>query len=364
METIKTKAYGTGKSLINHFNNLERMDIERPAPQADEVLIDILYCGVCHSDVHQVKNDWGNTVYPCIPGHEIIGRVTVAGSNVTKFKVGDIVGVGCMVDSCNQCKPCQTGEENYCQGPVSWTATYNGYMKPPKKGEKYNTFGGYSENIVVKEHFVLKIPDNLDIKSAAPILCSGITTYSPLKHWGVKEGSRVGVAGLGGLGHMAVKLAAAMGAEVTVLTTKEEKEADAKKFGAHRVILSTDTDAMEKAKASLDFLLITIPDAFDITPYVCLMDLDGAIVTVGLLGEYKKPINNMDFAMSRLTIGGSVIGGIKETQEVLDFCAAHNILPDTEMIKIQDINNAYDEMLKEEVHYRYVIDMQSLKEEA
>lgn len=360
MESIKTKGYGTKGSILN---SLKRMDFEREAPKDDEVHIDILYCGVCHSDLHQVKNDWGNTVYPCVPGHEIIGKIKAIGSGVTKFKVGDTVGVGCMIDSCGQCKPCKDGEENYCQGPVSWTATYNGYMKPAP-GTDFNTFGGYSDNVVVKESFVLKIPNSLDIKAAAPILCAGITTYSPLKHWNIKAGDKVGVAGIGGLGHMAIKLATAMGAEVTALTTDEEKASDAKRFGTKQVIVSTDKEAMKAAEKSLDFLLVTIPDPFDITPYISLMNLDGEIVTVGLLGEYKKPLNNMDMAMSRLTVGGSVIGGIAETQEVLDFCAEHNILPDTKMIQIQDINDAYDEMAKKDVHYRYVIDMQSLKEEA
>ncbi len=360
MQNIKTKGYGAKGSFMN---TLKRMDFERKAPKEDEVHIDILYCGVCHSDLHQVKNNWGNTLYPCVPGHEIVGKIIAAGSGVTKFKVGDIVGVGCMIDSCGQCEPCHHGEENYCQGPNSFTATYNGYMKP-QPGVEYNTYGGYSDNIVVKESFVLRIPQSLDVKSVAPIMCSGITTYSPLKHWGVKAGDKVGIAGIGGLGHIAIKIAAAMGAEVTALTTDEEKISDAISFGATKVIVSSDKGAMKAAKASLDFLLITIPDPFDLTPYVSLMKLDGEIVTVGLLGEYKKPLNNMDLALSRLTVGGSLIGGIAETQEIIDFCAEHHILPDTKLIKIQDINDAYDEMARKDIHYRYVIDMQSLKEEA
>ena len=360
MEAIKTKGYGAKGSL---FSSLKRMNFERKAPKEDEVHIEILYCGVCHSDLHQVKNDWGNTLYPCVPGHEIVGKVKATGTGVTKFKVGDTVGVGCMIDSCGQCDPCHHGEENYCQGPNSWTATYNGYMQP-QPGVEMNTFGGYSDNIVVKESFVLSIPDALDIKAAAPILCAGITTYSPLKHWNVKAGDSVGIAGLGGLGHMAVKLAVAMGAEVTVFTTDEEKKSDAISFGAKRVVISTEKDEMKAAKASIDFLLITIPDAFDLTPYISVMKLNGAIVTVGLLDEYKKPLSNMEMAMSRLTVGGSVIGGIAETQEVLDFCAKHSIAPAIKTIKIQDINEAFDELLKKDVHYRYVIDMQSLKEEA
>ncbi|UHG93722.1 NAD(P)-dependent alcohol dehydrogenase [Spirosoma oryzicola] len=343
------------------MSTLSRMDIERVAPQSDEVLIDVLYCGVCHSDLHQVRNDWSNTVYPCIPGHEVVGRVTEAGSGVTKFKVGDIVGVGCMIDSCGKCSSCTEGEEQYCEGPVSWTATYNGYMKPDGSG--YNTFGGYSTDIVVKESFVLSIPDSLDVKAVAPIMCAGVTTYSPLRHWQVKEGSKVGVAGLGGLGHMAVKLAKAMGAEVTVLTTDKDKREAAEALGAHQVILSDDKEAMTENELSLDLILITIPDKFDVNPYVSLLKRDGSIVTVGLLGPYKSPTNNMEIAMHRRSVSGSLIGSIKETQEVLDFCAEHSILPDVEMIPMQDINKAYERMMDEEVRFRYVIDMDSLKNE-
>lgn len=357
MEAIKAKAYGATNSI---FSGLGPMEIERNPPQADEVHIDILYCGVCHSDLHQVKNDWGNTIYPCVPGHEVVGRVTEVGSAVTKFKTGDMVGVGCMIDSCGQCQPCQHGEENYCQGPVSWTATYNGPMKPDGSGA--NTFGGYSTNMTVKESFVLRIPDGLDINAVAPILCAGITTYSPMKHWKVKAGDQIGVVGLGGLGHMAVKLAKALGANVTAITTSKDKQADAEAMGADKVLFSTDADAMKQHEASFSFILNTIPDKYDINDYVSLLNLDGAVVAVGLLGEYKKPLNNMDVAKFRRTVAGSIIGGIAETQEVLDFCAQHNILPDVEMIRIQDINKAFDKMMDKEVRYRYVIDMQSLKE--
>jgi uncharacterized zinc-type alcohol dehydrogenase-like protein len=360
MSGIKTKGYGAKGSI---FNSLNRMDFEREAPKEDEVHIDVLYCGVCHSDLHQVKNDWGNTVYPCVPGHEIIGKVLATGSAVTKFKVGDTVGVGCMIDSCGVCDPCQHDEESYCQGPHSFTATYNGYMKADPE-VKFNTFGGYSDSLVVKESFVLRIPDSLNIEAAAPILCAGITTYSPLKRWNVQPGDSVGVLALGGLGHMAVKLASAMGAEVTVFTTDKEKVEDAIRFGAKQAIVSSDEDAMKSAEKSLDYLLVTVPDSFDLTPYISLMKLNGSIVTVGLLGEYKKPVNNMNLAMSRISISGSLIGGIADTQEVLDFCAEHNILPETKLIKIQDINDAFSDLLKKDVHYRYVIDMQSLKEEA
>ena len=361
MSTTTTKAYGAKASLIDRFSSLARMDIEREAPKPDEVQIDILYCGVCHSDLHQVRNDWSNTVYPCVPGHEIIGKVTQIGSAVSKFSVGDTVGVGCMVDSCGQCSPCSEGEENYCEGPVSWTATYNGHMKPDGSG--FNTFGGYSTGVVVKESFVLRIPDSLDISRVAPILCAGVTTYSPLKHWNVKAGDKVGVAGLGGLGHMAVRLAKAMGAEVTVLTTSKDKQAAAENLGADEVILSDDEKTMKARELSLDFILITIPDAFDVNPYVSLLKRNGSLVTVGLLGPYKSTLDNMEVAMHRRSVSGSIIGSIKETQEVLDFCAEHNILPDTEIIAIQDVNKAYGRIMDEDIRFRFVIDMQSLKDE-
>ena len=357
MEVLKTKAYGATGSV---FNSLSEMEIERSAPKADEVRIDILYCGVCHSDLHQVRNDWHNTIYPCVPGHEIIGRVSEAGSRVSKFKVGDLVGVGCMVDSCGTCPPCQEKEENYCEGPVGWTATYNGYMKP--KNEDFNTFGGYSTNVVVKESFVLRIPAALDIKAAAPILCAGVTTYSPMKHWKVGPGQRVAVVGIGGLGHMAVQIARALGATVTAVTRTTEKQAEAEKLGAHDVLISTDSKAMEAHEMKFDFIIITIPDAFDVNDYVKLLKRDGVITTVGLLGPYKDPLNNMEMAMHRRSISGSIIGGIAETQEVLEFCAEHNILPEVEIIKMQDINEAFEKMKDEEVRFRYVIDMASLKE--
>jgi alcohol dehydrogenase (NADP+) len=358
---IKVKAYGAKASLIDQFSSLSRMDIERKAPKADEVMIDVLYCGVCHSDVHQVRNDWANTVYPCVPGHEIIGKVTRVGSSVSKFTVGDTVGVGCMIDSCGQCNPCQEGEENYCEGPVSWTATYNGHMKP--NGNGFNTFGGYSTDIVVKESFVLRIPDALDISKAAPILCAGVTTYSPMKHWGVKAGDKVAVAGLGGLGHMAVQLAKAMGAEVTVITQSKDKREAAEALGAHNVLISTDKKAMNDHELSFNFILNTIPDAYDINPYVQLLKRDGVLVAVGVLGPFKSATNNMQMAMHRRSVAGSVIGSIQETQEVLDFCAEHSIAPEVEMIAIQDINKAFKRILDDDVRFRFVIDMQSLKNE-
>ena len=357
MEVLKTKAYGATGSV---FSSLSEMEIERPAPKADEVRIDVLYCGVCHSDLHQVKNDWHNTIYPCVPGHEIIGRVSEAGSSVSKFKVGDLVGVGCMVDSCGTCPSCQEKEENYCEGPVGWTATYNGYMKP--ENEDFNTFGGYSTNMVVKESFVLRIPAALDIKAAAPILCAGVTTYSPMKHWKVGPGQHVAVVGIGGLGHMAVQIARALGATVTAVTRTKEKQAEAEKLGAHDVLISTDSKAMEAHELKFDFIIITIPDAFEVNDYVKLVKRNGVITTVGLLGPYKDPLNNMEMAMHRRSVSGSIIGSIAETQEVLEFCAEHNIQPEVEIIKMQDINEAFEKMKDEEVRFRYVIDMASLKE--
>lgn len=359
MAIIKTKAYGATNSL---FNGLSEMEIERETPKADEVHIDILYSGVCHSDVHQAKNEWHNTIYPCVPGHEIVGRVTEVGSTVTKFQVGDLVGVGCMVDSCGVCPSCQESLENYCEGPVGFTATYNGYMKPQNK--EFNTFGGYSTNITVKESFVLRIPEALDIKAAAPILCAGITTYSPLKHWDVGPGQSVAIVGIGGLGHMAVQIARALGATVTAITTTADKRAAAEQLGAHEVLISSDSAAMKAHEAQYDFILLTIPEAFDINDYVPLAKRDGALVTVGLIAPYKAPLNNQEVLMKRRSLSASSIGGIAETQEVLDFCAEHNIAPEIELIDMQDINKAYDKMIDKEVRFRYVIDMASLKQEA
>lgn len=359
MQELKTKAYGASGAMIGG-KTLKPMEIIRKAPENDEVLIDILYCGVCHSDAHQVNNDWKNTIYPCVPGHEIVGKVKETGANVSNFKTGDVVGVGCMVDSCNQCYNCKDGEEQYCEGPVGFTATYNGYMDP--KDKEFNTFGGYSTQITVKEKFVLRIPDKIDIKAAGPILCAGVTTYSPLKHWKIKKDDKVGVIGLGGLGHMGVMLAKAIGADVSVITTSEEKRSLAMELGAHKVIVSEDKEAMEQNELTFDFLLCTIPDAFDINPYIKLLKRDGTIATVGLLGQYAKPTDNGEVIKHRRNVAGSLIGSLAETQEVLDFCAEHNIQPMVEMINIQEINEAFEKMAKEEVRFRYVIDMQSLKE--
>lgn len=353
-----TKAYGASGNLIGG-KTLHPIKIERFKPKADEVLIEILYCGVCHSDLHQVNNDWKNTIYPCVPGHEIIGKVIEIGTEVSAFDMDDIVGVGCMIDSCQNCKPCMNGEEQYCLGPVAQTMTYNGYFKPD--GSNYNTYGGFSTHIVVKDSFVLQIPKTLKQSAAAPILCAGVTTYSPLKHWGIKEGDSVGIIGIGGLGHMGVMIAKAMGAKVTAITTKEEKRKAAHELGADYILISEDEEAMKAKETSFDFLLCTIPYSFDIAPYIDLLAPRGTIVTVGLLGPYKSATNNMEVAKYGRSVAGSIIGGIAETQEVLDFCAEHNILPHVEMIDIKEINKAFEKLKNEEVRFRYVIDMKSLE---
>lgn len=358
MENFTTKAYGASGGVLGG-KTLQAMEVQREGPKAHEVVIDVLYCGVCHSDIHQVANDWKNTIYPCVPGHEIVGRIGSVGDEVTRFKIGDIVGVGCMVDSCQECTSCQKGDEEFCSGPVGMTMTYNGYFKPDGKG--FNTFGGYSTRIVANEKFLLRIPGSLDRAAVAPILCAGITTYSPLKQRGVKAGDKVGIIGIGGLGHMGVMIAKAMGATVVAITTSETKTQLAFALGADEVLLSTDADAMKAAEVSFDFLLCTIPYGFDVNPYVKLLGVRGSMVTVGLLGPYSEPTDNMEMAKCARSLGGSLIGGVAETQEVLDFCAAHNILPDVQVIDIQNINEAFSKIKDQDVRFRYVIDMNSLK---
>jgi alcohol dehydrogenase (NADP+) len=354
---IQSKAYGAKNSFFSH---LELIEVERKEPNEHEVQIEVLYCGVCHSDLHQAKNDWGNTIYPCVPGHEIVGKVTSVGSSVTKHQTGDIVGVGCMIDSCKKCEPCKEGEENYCEGTHGFTSTYNGTFKP----SGINTFGGYSDTVIVNENFVLKIPANLDIMLAGPILCAGVTTYSPLKHWNVRAGQKIGIIAFGGLGHMATKIAKAMGASVTVFSTHKEKEKFAKSAGADDFVISKDKAMMANLELKFDFILNTIPDKNDINPFVKLLKRNGVLVTVGLLAPYAKPIDNSEVAFHRRTVAGSLIGGIKETQEVLDFCAEHRIYPDVKMIDISEVNDAFSALLKQkEIHHRFVIDMKSLKSE-
>lgn len=361
-----------GYAAKHSFSRLKPMRFQRDEPKPDELQLDVLFCGVCHSDIHQVKNEWGNTVYPCVPGHEVVGRVTHAAQG-GKFKVGDIVGVGCMIDSCRQCAPCREGDEQYCEGPNSWLATYNGPMIPAKKaatGENMygrdNTFGGYSSTLVVREDFAIRIPDNLKPEAAAPILCAGVTTYSPMKHWKVKKGDKVGVVGLGGLGHMAVKLARALGAEVTVFTTSADKKAEAEQLGAAHVTMEKEVtgkaEELTATPGTFDFILSTVPEKHDINAYVALLKRDCTLVIVGAL-EPMAPVNNQAVAFHRHSVSGSLIGSIADTQEVIDFCAEHGIAPEIEVIPIQDINQAIKKVESGDVRFRYVIDMASLNEE-
>jgi uncharacterized zinc-type alcohol dehydrogenase-like protein len=318
------------------------------------VEIEILFCGVCHSDLHTARNEWHGSVYPVVPGHEIVGKVTRTGSHVKKYKTGDMVAVGCMVDSCRECDHCKQGLEQYCDhGSI---LTYNS----PDKHSGKQTFGGYSESIVVDEDFVLRVPENLDPAAAAPLLCAGITTYSPLKHWNVGPGQKVGVVGIGGLGHMGIKLAKALGAYVVVFTTSQSKVADAKRLGADEVVLSKDPEQMAKHTGSLHFILDTVSAQHDLNAYLSLLRVDGTLALVGA-PENPLPVAAFSLIPYRKSLAGSTIGSIAETQEVLDFCAKHNIAADIEIIPIQRINEAYDRLLKSDVHYRFVIDMASLK---
>lgn len=330
--------------------------IDRRELRADDVAIEIDYCGVCHSDLHTVENDWGGSKYPVIPGHEIVGRVTAVGPEVSHFKAGDLVGVGCMVDSCRSCSACDSGLEQYCiEGS---TMTYGSL----DRHDGSVTHGGYSERIVVSERFVVRVPEKLDPASAAPILCAGITTYSPLKHFKVGNGHKVGVLGMGGLGHMGVKFAKALGAEVTIFTRSEAKVAEAKKQGADHVIISTDKEQMKAAADSFDFLLDTIPVAHDLNPYLKCLKYDGTHILVGLLTPIEPALQAGLLVTKRRVVAGSLIGGMPETQEVLDFCAEHDITCDIEMLDIHNINEAYVRMKKGDVKYRFVIDMKTLKE--
>ncbi|MBF6631677.1 MAG: NAD(P)-dependent alcohol dehydrogenase [Comamonas sp.] len=330
----------------------------RRDPREDDVVIDILYSGVCHSDLHTARNDWGGTVYPTVPGHEIVGRVVAVGTGVTQFKVGDAVGVGCMVDSCQSCGACARGWEQYCERGM--TGTYNS----SDRVDGSPTQGGYAEHIVVRQEFVLKMPEGLDLKGAAPLLCAGITTWSPLRHWKVGPGSKVAVVGLGGLGHMALKLAKALGAEVTLFSRSAGKEDDAKRLGADRVVISTEKDQMKAVRGQFDLILDTVPYAHDLNPYTATLATNGTLVLVGFLGLQEPAVNTVPLILGRKSVAGSVIGGIAETQEMLDFCGQHGITSDVEMIAMQDINEAYERMLKSDVKYRFVIDMASLKQSA
>lgn len=336
------------------------LSFERRDVGPNDVSIDILYCGVCHSDLHTARGEWGGTLYPCVPGHEIVGRVAAVGSDVTKFKAGDVVGVGCMVDSCGTCPSCHAGEEQYCEG-TGFIPTYNG----PDHHLGGHTFGGYSDHIVVKEEFVLSIGHaEKDLAAVAPLLCAGITTYSPLSHWKVGPGQKVGIVGLGGLGHMGVKIAAAMGADVYVFSTSPGKRDDAKRLGATDLIVSKDEDAMAQHRGSFDFILNTVAASHDLNAFLALLKRDGTMALVGVPEHPHPALEVGNLVMRRRTLAGSLIGGIRETQEMLDFCRDHGITSDIEMIDIQNIDTAYDRMVKSDVKYRFVIDMASLKQAA
>lgn len=345
----KIKAYGAQDSGAD----LKEMQIERRELQPNDIQIKITYCGVCHSDIHQVENDWKNSKYPVVPGHEIVGRVVAVGKDVKNHKKDDLVGVGCMVDSCQECSACKDDLEQFCEKGM--VATYNG----KDKHLDGHTFGGYSEMIIVREEFVLSVPKNLDEKAVAPLLCAGITTYSPLAHWKIKKGDKVGVIGLGGLGHMGIKFADAMGAHVVMITTSPEKAGDAKSLGADEVLISKDEDAMKKHAGSFDFLLNTVPVKHDVNPYLQLLKRDSTMVMVGAI-EPLEPMHGGNLIIGRKSIAGSLIGGIKETQEMLDFCGKHNIVSDIELIDIDTINTAYQRVKDSDVKYRFVIDMESL----
>jgi uncharacterized zinc-type alcohol dehydrogenase-like protein len=343
-----------GYGATDERSPLARMAFERRDPGPHDVQIDILYCGVCHSDLHTVRNEWGNTVYPVVPGHEIIGRVTQVGAQVSRFKPGDMVGVGCMVDSCQHCDACAEGLEQYCEN--GFVGTYNG----EEMHTGGMTYGGYASNIVVKENFVLRVPDALDAAAAAPLLCAGITTYSPLRHWQAGPGKKVGIVGLGGLGHMGVKLAHAMGAHTVLFTTSPNKREDGLRLGADEVVVSRNAEEMARHENSFDFILNTVAAPHDLDAFLVLLKREGTMTLVGAPATPHPSPQVFNLIMKRRHLAGSLIGGIRETQEMLDFCAEHGIVSDIEMIPIQGINEAYERMLKSDVKYRFVIDMGSL----
>ncbi|HEX9980184.1 MAG TPA: NAD(P)-dependent alcohol dehydrogenase [Flavobacterium sp.] len=351
MQTKNTKAYGTEAPDAD----LKQMTIARRIVTTKDVEIEILYCGVCHSDLHTARNDWGGTMYPAVPGHEIVGRITAIGDGVSRFKIGDLAAVGCLVDSCRTCSSCRQNLEQYCLN--GFVGTYNGI-------DKYSngqTFGGYSESVVVDEDFVLRVPENLNLAAVAPLLCAGVTTWSPLRHWKVGEGSKVAVVGLGGLGHMAIKLAKGLGASVTLFSRSPEKSKDAIDLGADDVIISTDDAQMESVRGKFDLIIDTVPYVHDVNPYVSTLNINGTLVLVGYLGGLEPILNTVPMILGRKAVAGSVIGGIAETQDMLDFCGQNNIVSEIEMINIQQINQAYERLLKADVRYRFVIDMKSLK---
>lgn len=342
-----------GYAVQDPASPLAPFNFERREPGALDVQIDIMYCGVCHSDIHQARNEWGGSIYPMVPGHEIIGRVTQVGADVTAFKLGELAGVGCFVDSCRTCASCLANEEQYCDAGM--VGTYNGREKDGSP-----TYGGYSTRIVVDEKYVLHVSEKLQIEGVAPLLCAGITTYSPLRHWNIGKGHKVAIVGLGGLGHMGVKFAASFGADVTVLSTSKTKEQDALNLGAHHFAVTTDPAKMKALAGQFDFILSTISAEHDYNQYLGLLKLNGTMVVVGVPPQ-PSAVQAFSLIGKRRSIAGSLIGGIKETQEMLDYCAAHNIVSDVEVIKAGDINKAYERMLKGDVRYRFVIDIASLR---
>ncbi|CAG9574146.1 putative NADP-dependent alcohol dehydrogenase [Leishmania major strain Friedlin] len=352
---MPTEAHGW--AALSAKSKLEPFAFQRRDVGPDDVVIAIAYCGVCHSDVHQARDEWDGSTFPMVPGHEIVGHVTKVGSEVTKYKAGDRVGVGCMVDSCMKCRQCERGLEQYCVNGASFT--YNS----TQQDKKTPTFGGYSDHVVVREHFVVSIPDNLDLCAAAPLLCAGVTTFSPLRYWGVKKGTRVGVVGLGGLGHMAVKLANAMGAEVTVFTRSSNKVEEAENLGAHHVVNTNNEQEMNSIQGTLDVIVDTVGMSHDLRPYMMTLDIDGKLALVGMPEHAHPPLDPRRIIASRQCVGGSNIAGMPETQELLNFCGEHNITATVEKIGIEYINEAYERILASDVRYRFVIDMASLKKE-
>ena len=346
MKTASYAAHAAKESLQHHT-------IERRALKSTDVLIEIEYCGVCHTDLHFVNNDWGMTEYPVVPGHEIVGRISQIGSEVGKFKVGDLAAIGCMVNSCGQCSSCESGNEQYCLN--GFTATYNTPIDDPGG----MTYGGYSQRIVADESFVLHVPESLDITATAPLLCAGITTYSPLIHWSVQKGMKVGVVGLGGLGHMGVKFSHALGAHTVMITTTPEKGEDAKTLGADEILISTDSDQMAKQAGEFDFILNTIPEDHEVAPYLDLLKVDGTMCVVGAI-EPLNQVNAAQLMFGRKKLAGSLIGGISQTQEMLNFCGQHSIVSEVELIRMDQIQEAFQRLVKSDVKYRFVIDMKSL----
>ena len=347
MPSVKSyAALGAATPVLPHT-------IQRRDCKPHDVQMEILYCGVCHSDLHTTRNEWGGTIYPCVPGHEIVGRVTAVGNNVKKFKAGDIAGIGCLVDSCRECDNCKQGLEQYCANGM--VGTYNG----KEKDGSGHTFGGYSKSILAHEDFILRISDKLPLEAVAPLLCAGITTYSPLRHWKVGKGTRVGVLGLGGLGHMGVKLAVSMGAEVTMLSHTAAKAADAKRLGVKNFILTTDKEQTKTVTGYFDFILDTVSAEHDYNFYLNMLRTNGTMVCVGA-PPVPATVPAFNLIFGRKSFAGSLIGGLPETQEMLDYCAQHNIVSDVEVIAIKDINTAYERMLNGDVRYRFVIDMATL----